>query len=74
VSWICKPCKNNRHDLCLKDSTSRTGTNVKLRCWLITIALRAVLIDHLRQTSPKMLIQIILAKNKACDRFHLPVV
>jgi hypothetical protein len=33
VSWICKPCKNNRHDLCLKDSTSRTGTNVKLRCW-----------------------------------------
>lgn len=31
--WICRPCKNNRHDLCLQESISRAGTNVKLRCW-----------------------------------------
>jgi hypothetical protein len=31
--WICGPCKNNRHDLCLKDSSSRPGTNIKIRCW-----------------------------------------
>ena len=31
--WICRPCKNNRHDLCLKDSSSRAGTDVKIRCW-----------------------------------------
>jgi len=30
--WICGPCKNNRHDLCLRDSTSRAGPNV-IRCW-----------------------------------------
>ena len=31
--WICRPCKNNRHDLCLKISTSRAGSDVKIRCW-----------------------------------------
>jgi hypothetical protein len=31
--WICRPCKNNRHNLCLKESISRAGTNVKIRCW-----------------------------------------
>jgi hypothetical protein len=31
--WICRPCKNNRHDLCLKESISRAGTNVKIICW-----------------------------------------
>ena len=31
--WICRPCKNNRHDLCLQESISRAGTNVKIRCW-----------------------------------------
>ena len=31
--WICRPCKNNRHDLCLKESISRAGTHVKICCW-----------------------------------------
>jgi hypothetical protein len=31
--WICRPCKNNRHDLCLKGSISRAGSNVKIQCW-----------------------------------------
>jgi hypothetical protein len=31
--WICRPCKNNRHDLCLKESISRAGINVKIQCW-----------------------------------------
>jgi hypothetical protein len=31
--WICRPCKNNRHDLCLQESISRAETNVKIRCW-----------------------------------------
>jgi hypothetical protein len=31
--WICRPCKNNRHDLCLRESISRGGTNVKIQCW-----------------------------------------
>jgi hypothetical protein len=31
--WMCGPCKNNRHDLCLKDSSSQRGTNIKVRCW-----------------------------------------
>jgi hypothetical protein len=30
--WICRPCKNNRHDLCLKISASRAGSDVKIRC------------------------------------------
>jgi hypothetical protein len=33
IYWICSPCKNNRHDLCLKGSPSCTGTNVKGQCW-----------------------------------------
>jgi hypothetical protein len=33
IYWICRPCKNNRHDLCLKESISRAGTNVKIQCW-----------------------------------------
>ena len=31
--WICRPCKNNRHDLCLRESVSRAGINVKIQCW-----------------------------------------
>ena len=31
--WICRPCKNNRHDLCLQNSSSRAGTNIKIHCW-----------------------------------------
>jgi hypothetical protein len=31
--WICRLCNNNRHDLCLKESISRAGTNVKIQCW-----------------------------------------
>lgn len=31
--WICRPCKNNRHDLCLRQSSSCGGTNVKTHCW-----------------------------------------
>ena len=31
--WICGPCKNNRHDLCLRDSHSQRGTNIKIPCW-----------------------------------------
>ena len=27
--WICRPCKINRHNLCLQESISRAGTNVK---------------------------------------------
>jgi hypothetical protein len=31
--WICGPCKNNRHDLCLKESSTSAATNVMIRCW-----------------------------------------
>ena len=31
--WICRPCKTNRRDLCLKDSNSYRGTTIKMRCW-----------------------------------------
>ena len=31
--WICRPCQNNRHDLCVRHSTGRAGINVEIRCW-----------------------------------------
>jgi hypothetical protein len=33
LHWICRQCKNNSHDLCLKIATSRAGSDAKIRCW-----------------------------------------
>jgi hypothetical protein len=52
--WICRPCKNNRHDLCLKISTTRIGTNVKIRCWC---SLHPRHESHLHGKSPAQMVK-----------------
>jgi len=31
--WICRPCKNNRHDLCVRQTSSRCDSEPKILCW-----------------------------------------
>src|SRR5687768_9257835 len=31
--WICRPCKNNRHDLCVRQTSGRAASEPKVLCW-----------------------------------------